>query len=115
MDLSHYLQRIQYNGPLNTEATTLTEICRCHSRNISFEIFDMFGGSKKILSMEKVFNDMVVNKRGGFCYEQNGLLWWALNEIGFTMNILQSQSYFDSTDSFNPKFDHMCLMVNIQQ
>ena len=113
MDLSKYLRRIQYDGPLNTEAMTLKEICRCHSQNIPFEIFDMFGGSKKTLSIEKAFNDMVVNKRGGFCFEQNGLLWWALNEIGFKIDILQSQGYVNVTKNFDPKFGHMCLMVNI--
>ena len=113
MDLRQYLQRIQYDGPLNTKATTLNEICRCHSQNIPFEFFDMFGGSKKILSIEKIFNDMVVNKRGGFCCEHSTLFWWALKKIGFKVDILQSQVYMTATDTFDPKFGHMCLMVNI--
>lgn len=112
MDLNEYLKVINYEGSLNPDADTLTKICDLHSQTFPFDIFDMFGGKPKILSLEKIYNDMVVNKRGGFCYEQNGLLHWVLQEIGFKLDILQGQPYIKATDDYNPKFDHMCLMVS---
>jgi len=61
--------------------------------------------------LEKIYNDIVVNKRGGFCYENNGLFCWLLREIGFNVEILQGQAYVRAKKEFLPEFDHMCLMV----
>ena len=111
MDIKQYLQRINYDGPINTNADTLKKLCDCHTKNVPFDVLDMFGGQRKVLSLEKIYHDIVVNKRGGFCYETNGLFCWLLREIGFNVDILQSQAYIHSKKEFLSEFDHMCLMV----
>jgi len=111
MDTNLYLERIRYNGLLDTSAKTLKELCICHMKNIPFEAFDLFGGERKILSLEKIFNDIVINKRGGFCYENNGLFCWLLRELGFNVDMLQAQAYIHSQQIFCAEFDHMTLMV----
>jgi len=70
-----------------------------------------FGGKRKVLSLEKIYNDIVVNKRGGFCYENNGLFCWLLREIGFNVEIMQGQVFVSAKKEYLPEFDHMCLMV----
>ena len=111
MDVKQYLKRINYNGPLNPDASTLKELCGCHMKSVSFDTYDMFGGRRKELSLEKIYNDIVIKKRGGFCYENNSLFTWLLKKLGFKVSVLQGQSYRASKDVFGPKYDHMCMLV----
>ena len=112
MEFKKYLQRISYEGPINTSASTLKKLCDCHTKNVPFDILDMFGGEKKLLSLEKIYQSTVVKRRGGFCYENNGLFCWLLKELGFNVDILEAKAYVAAKKEFNPDFDHMCLMVS---
>jgi len=113
MDLQKYLNRIKFSGPLGTDCDTLTKLCECHLHNIPFETLDMFGGPRKVLDLEKIYNDLVVRQRGGFCYENNGLFAWLLTEIGFEVKILQAQAWVKQRMSYDPMFDHMLLLVKL--
>ena len=111
MNTKQYLQRINYDGPINTSADTLKKLCDCHTKNVPFDVLDMFCGQRNVSSLEKIYCDIVVNKRGGFCYETNGLFCWLLREIGFDVDILQGQAYVHAKKALLPQFDHMCLVV----
>ena len=111
MDVNEYLKRINYHGPLNANASTLRELCDCHTRNVPFEHFDMFGGQRKELSLEKIYNNIVKKKRGGLCYDNNSLFTWLLKELGFNVTIHQGQPWNRKRNNFNEKFDHMCMLV----
>ncbi|XP_076820659.1 arylamine N-acetyltransferase, pineal gland isozyme NAT-10-like [Clavelina lepadiformis] len=112
MNVDKYLERIKYSGPkpTKTDYNTLYNLCKCHSQNVAFDVIDMFGGPRKVLDLNKVYRDIVVNKRGGFCYENNGLFCWLLKELGYDVAILQAQVN-TSSKSFGPMFDHMTLLV----
>ncbi|XP_002126320.2 LOW QUALITY PROTEIN: arylamine N-acetyltransferase, pineal gland isozyme NAT-10 [Ciona intestinalis] len=110
-DLKQYLERIKYASVIKNDASTLTKLCKHYKEYIPFDNLDMFGGQKKILDFDKVFNDLVVKKRGGFCYEQNGLFKWALVECGFEVRMVQCQVYFNKEIGFGPRFDHLALLV----
>ena len=94
-----------------TSAATLQKLYGCNIKNVSFDLVDMFGGPRKILSLEKIYNDIVVKNRGGFCYENNALFYWLLKEIGFEANMMQAQLWVKATNNFCFELDHMCLMV----
>ena len=113
MKVEDYLQRICYDGPQDTTASTLKELCISHIRKVPFEAFDLFGGERKILSLEKIYHDIVVNKRGGFCYENNGLFGWLLRKIGYNADLVQAQAYVHSQQVFCPEFDHMAFLVSV--
>jgi len=113
MNVEDYLARINYPGRVtNTDHAALHQLCLCHSRSVPFENLDIFGGSRITLDLEKIYNKIVVKKRGGFCYENNGLFSWLLTQIGFPVVILQGQSYWEKKAKYNPEFDHMVLMVS---
>ncbi|XP_078492392.1 arylamine N-acetyltransferase 1-like [Ciona intestinalis] len=110
-DLKKYLERIKYTCEIKNDVSTLSKLCRHHQENIPFENLDLFGGKRKFLDFEKIFNDMVVKKRGGFCYEQNSLLHWALTEFGFKVIMIQGQVQATEEMGFGPRFDHLALLV----
>ena len=112
MNVEEYLKRILFRGPLDTTSSTLNKLVDCQLNNIPFDNFDMFGGKRKILSLEKIYKDIVIDKRGGFCYENNGLFCWLLRKLGFEVAMMQAQVYIPSKKIFGPEFDHLCMMVS---
>ena len=62
--------------------------------------------------MNKNFGKIVVNKRGGFCYELNGMFAWLLKQIGFEVTHLNAR-VFNSTGELGINFDHLALLVRI--
>ena len=83
MDLQAYLDRIGYRGKVEPTLDCLNAIHRHQALAIPYENVDVQLGRPVGLGIEKIFDKIVTNRRGGWCYELNGLLGWALREIGF--------------------------------
>jgi N-hydroxyarylamine O-acetyltransferase len=85
MKLDDYLERIDYRGPVALDRACLTAIHRHHLAAIPYEDLDVQLGRPLDLDPERSFEKLVERRRGGWCYEMNGLLCWALQQIGFTV------------------------------
>jgi N-hydroxyarylamine O-acetyltransferase len=83
MELPSYLQRIGFIGAARPDLATLRRIQRGHLTHIPYENLDVQLGRRLTLSPEAAFDKLVTRRRGGWCYEMNGLLKWALETIGF--------------------------------
>lgn len=83
MDLAAYLARIGHAGPVAPDSDTLAAIMRAHAASIPFENLDVQLGRPISGDLSEIFAKLVERRRGGWCYEQNGLLGWALEAIGF--------------------------------
>jgi N-hydroxyarylamine O-acetyltransferase len=83
MRLEDYLERIGYEGAPAPDFDSLREIHRRHLLSIPYENFDVQLQRPVDLDPERIFEKLVTRRRGGWCYEMNGLLCWALGEIGF--------------------------------
>ncbi len=83
MQLNDYLDRIHWQGPVAPTLDTLGGIMRAHSYRVVFENLDVHLGRPLTTSVRAAYDKIVERQRGGWCYEQNGLLGWALDSIGF--------------------------------
>lgn len=83
MDIKAYLDRIAYDGPMRTDISTLAALHRAHLRAIPYENLDVQLGRPVTIERPAIFEKLVTRKRGGWCYEMNGLFGWALSELGF--------------------------------
>ncbi|MBI1212307.1 MAG: arylamine N-acetyltransferase [Alphaproteobacteria bacterium] len=83
MQLQAYLDRIGFRGTARADLDTLCEVHRLHLEHIPYENLDVQFGRPVSIAIEPVFEKLVTQRRGGWCYEMNGLLSWALEEIGF--------------------------------
>jgi N-hydroxyarylamine O-acetyltransferase len=83
MDCSSYLARIEFAGRPQTDLATLRRLQAGHLKHIAFENLDVQFGRRITLNHEDAFAKLVTNRRGGWCYEMNGLFRWALESIGF--------------------------------
>lgn len=83
MDLNAYLDRIRFEGTPRPDHETLVALHRRHLLNINFENIDVQLQRPVGLAVAPIYEKIVEQGRGGWCYEMNGVLEWALKEIGF--------------------------------
>ena len=84
MDFQAYLDRIGYTGSREISLENLTVLIRQHLETVPFENLDCYpNGSALTNDSERLFEKIVVKRRGGICFELNGLLYELLNALGY--------------------------------
>lgn len=114
MDIEAYLRRINYTGTIEPGARTLSELHIAHLLNVPFENLDNHLGREIILDEDKLVSKLVEERRGGICYELNGAFASLLRKLGFEVTML-SAGVAREEGGFDPPFDHMTLMVRLEQ
>jgi N-hydroxyarylamine O-acetyltransferase len=112
MVLKQYLDRIKYSRPVSPDVQTLHGLQRAHLQHIPFENLDI--GLKRPIQLEEdaLWDKIVIQGRGGFCYELNGLFARLLQEIGFEVTHLNARVY-NGEGKLGIDFDHLALLVRI--
>lgn len=110
-DLDRYAERIGWRGARIATEETLSELHLAHATSIPFECLDLHLGRRIAIDPESVFQKLVVRRRGGYCFEQNGLLLEALRAIGFSARPLAARVAWQATAP-RPR-THMLLLVEI--
>ena len=90
MNKENYLKR--FNASLTQEhyLQNLTELQSLHMQNIPFENLDVIRRTPIYLNLESIYDKIVNQHRGGYCYELNGLFHWLLNELGFDAKLISA-------------------------
>jgi len=112
MDVKSYLERIGYNKPVKPDADTLRGLHYAHMLTVPFENLDIHFGKPIQLNETALWNKIIVRKRGGFCYELNGLFAWLLKRVRFEVTYLNGRVYNDN-GKYGREFDHLALLVEI--
>jgi N-hydroxyarylamine O-acetyltransferase len=110
MNLFEYLNRIQYTGDIKPDMATLVQLQQHHLLHIPFENLDIQAKIPIVLDPKKFYEKLVTNKRGGYCYEQNGLFHEMLKAIGYKVTMISGRVAHDG--KFSPEYDHLALIVN---
>lgn len=114
MDVVAYLRRISYDGPVEPSFETLRALHRQHLYTVPFENLDIALGVPIVLESDHMYDKIVVRRRGGFCYELNGLFYELLIALGFRVSMLSGCVRHDD-GGFGPEFDHMLLKVELPE
>lgn len=89
MDLTAYFDRIGYRGPADPTLAVLQDLITAHTQAIPFENLDPFLGVPVAdLGAPALTEKLVHRRRGGYCYEQNGLMGYVLAELGYRVRRL---------------------------
>jgi N-hydroxyarylamine O-acetyltransferase len=110
-DLAAYLGRIGVAELPPPDADGLVTIQRAHRLNIPFENLDILLGRGISLDPERVFDKLVRQRRGGYCFEQNGLFLAALHAAGFEARPLLARVWLFATET--PPKTHMINLVTL--
>ena len=92
----------------------MRELQVAHLLAVPFENLSIHARQPIVLADEALFTKIVEHKRGGFCYEANGLFAALLRELGFDVAML-SAGVASAEGDFGPDFDHMALLVTLEQ
>jgi N-hydroxyarylamine O-acetyltransferase len=114
MELQAYLDRIGFEGAPRADIDTLRRLHRGHLNAIPYENLDVLLGQTLDFDIERIFNKLVMRRRGGWCYEMNGLLAWALETIGFRITRMAGavhRTHLGDAAIGN----HLVLLVHLEQ
>jgi len=81
--IAAYFDRIGYRGTPRPDRETLTALHLAHRMAVTFENFDIPLGRGVALAPDTLFEKIVTGRRGGYCFEQNGLFLRILETVGF--------------------------------
>src|SRR5262245_1877300 len=111
-DADAYLARIGYQGERTPSEAALRELHLAHLYAAPFENLDISRGVPIQMDPAALFAKIVTRRRGGFCYELNGLFSELLRALGFGVTLL-SAGVGHETGGFGPDYDHLTLRVDL--
>lgn len=109
-----YFARIGYAGAARADLPTLIALHRAHAMAIPFENLAVQLGTPPGLAPQQAFAKLVEARRGGWCYEQNGLLGAVLAALGFTVTRLAGAVLREERGQA-ALGSHLCLKVSLEQ
>lgn len=109
-DLNTYFSRIGFGGPARADAPTLAALMRHQLFSVPFENLDVQAGKGVSLVPEDIVDKIVHQKRGGYCYEINGLFAMALSALQIPYRFVAARPMFYPVR--RPR-THMALVVRL--
>jgi N-hydroxyarylamine O-acetyltransferase len=113
IDLDAYFARIGYTGSRAPTRETLNGIASAHAQAIPFENLDVLLGRPIRLDVHALERKMVRERRGGYCFEQNGLLLLVLEALGFHATALSARARLQRPREFTPPRTHVFIRVEL--
>jgi len=83
---------------------------RQHLLSIPFENLDIHWKRPIVLDTESFFRKIVENRRGGFCYELNGLFNELLTSLGFKTHLVSAR-VSTGGGNFSSEYDHAAIIA----
>ncbi len=112
MSVETYLSRIGLDGrECKADAESLCLLQRSHLLTVPFENLDIHWKRPIVVDTTKFYKKIVGEKRGGFCYELNGLFNELLVSLGFKTRLISAR-VFNGTE-YGPEYDHATIIVTI--
>ena len=114
IDLTGYFSRISYMGPTDPTLEVLTALVAAHNRSIPFENLDPVMGVPVVdLRPDALFDKLVHRRRGGYCFEHNGVMAHVLSQLGFEVDVLGGRVVWMNTSGELPAQTHQALAVTV--
>lgn len=112
-DLNAYLTRTGCQRPLEPTVEVLSELVAAHNGSIPFENLDpLLGVPVDHLGADALADKLVHRRRGGYCYEHNGLMGFVLERLGYRVDRLAGRVvWMREPGSPLPAMTHQVLAV----
>jgi amide synthase len=118
-NLDAYLYKIGYDGDRKPTLENLRRLQKLHLMSIPFDNTlnaERSRGYEVLndvdIDVDGIFEELVVNGRGGVCYETNGLFRRMLGELGYEVYILGA-GVIQVNHAFGPDLEHIFNTVVI--
>lgn len=114
MNLDAYLSRINFLKNPTIDRETLFALHRQHVLSIPFEDLDIHWNIPLNIDRDALMDKVINRKRGGFCYELNTSFYHLLTALGFPTQLVSCQ-IAQGNSQFGPPFDHMAILVELEE
>jgi N-hydroxyarylamine O-acetyltransferase len=120
LTVRRYLERIGAPAPEDLARSggptieLLRDLHLRHLRTVPFENLSIHLGEPIVLTEEALAAKIIDRRRGGFCYELNGLFAGLLRALGFDVTLL-SAKVFTPDGALTHPFDHALLRVDLDE
>ena len=116
IDLDAYFRRVGYEGARDPTLDVLTALHLAHPSAIAFESLDPLLGRPVSIDPASLERKLVQGRRGGYCFEQNGLFVQVLTALGFAVTPLAARVRWMTPDDAPPSpLSHMLLEVALPE
>lgn len=106
--VDHYLRALDLHRS-NLDFDFLTELVRRHVATFAFSSVACRLGEDLPLDFESLFDRIVVRRRGGYCFEQNGFLYEVLERLGFAPTLYLARVIYNQ--DIHPGLTHRISVV----
>ena len=111
LQIENYLSRIKVEPKFASKLDLLIALHESHLKYIPFENLDIALNRKIELKRNSIFDKVIGDLRGGFCYELNYCFYLLLVSLGFKVSLISGR-VFDGKE-YGDEFDHLLLLVDI--
>ena len=112
-ELDLYFARVEYTGSREPTLAVLHALTAAHAHAIPFENLSVLLGERIELEPSALLQKLVVQRRGGYCFEQNGLFLAVLSGIGFRVTPLSARVRLQRARDFTPPRTHVFVRVEL--
>ncbi|HTJ70792.1 MAG TPA: arylamine N-acetyltransferase [Actinospica sp.] len=114
--MTAYLDRIGMPRPDRAaDAEYLRLLHGRHLHAVPFENLSIHLGEDVPLDEDALFEKIVTRRRGGYCYELNGIFAALLRALGYRVSLLAVRVYGGKERGFGAPFDHLALRVDLDE
>jgi N-hydroxyarylamine O-acetyltransferase len=115
IDTGRYFARLGYRGSAAPTLATLKSLHALHAEKIPFENLSPFLGEPVKLDPASLQEKLLQRGRGGWCFEQNLLLSYALLDLGFDVTRLAARVRWNVPDGVATPRSHMLMRVKLPE
>ena len=109
--VSEYLARLKIDGVPEATVENLFRLQEAHLKNIPYENLDILADIPVTpLDFDSVYEKVIIRRRGGYCFELNGLFAGLLRALGFGVKEYFARWHFKETVDI-PRRRHRVLHV----
>jgi N-hydroxyarylamine O-acetyltransferase len=109
--LDAYCERIGFSSELGQDLNTVSSLMRQQLFTVPFENLDVQAGKLVSLVPEEIVDKIIRHRRGGYCYEVNGLFAMALDALGIAYQFIACRPMI--YPMLRPR-THMALIAQIE-
>lgn len=113
VSVERYLDRIGLPSRPEVNLAGLTSLQKAHLATVPFENIDVFRQTGVNTTIEWSLPKIVINRRGGWCFENNGAFAWLLGELGFSVTRLGAYVLLPPANTQD--MSHLCLRVDLDE
>ena len=114
MDIELYLKRFHALSLKEVSLQNLGALQNLHLHHIPFENLDVIRHVPIYLNLKTIYEKIVGQHRGGYCYEVNGLFHALLCELGYDAHLI-SGTVLRQPGKWAKPDTHAAILVNLEE